>query len=135
MTSQIVRIDVDGSSRPLGQPALFVAVSPSPDGRFLLVEAIHRPFSYLVPYSRFPLTIEVWDAEGRGVADVAELPLADDVPKLRVISEGGRLVEDRFPHGGLHGVGNGFIAVLKVAADLCVVGVSEAGSPKVLVAQ
>ena len=53
---------------------------PSPDGRYLLVETLHRPFSYLVPAGRFPRRFEVWDLDGKVVRTVADLPLAEEIP-------------------------------------------------------
>ena len=35
--------------------------SPSPDGNFVLVGRVKRPFSWLVPYSDFPTSVEIWD--------------------------------------------------------------------------
>src|SRR5262249_15426593 len=64
----------------LGPPALYVTATPSPDARYLLVEALHRPFSYLVPASRFPRKTEIWQASGQLVRQLADLPLADEVP-------------------------------------------------------
>jgi dipeptidyl aminopeptidase/acylaminoacyl peptidase len=79
-TSQLVRVNVGGEAVPLGDPALIQSVSPSPDGRYLLVETTHRPFSYLVPAFRFPNRIEVWDGDGSVVQEIADLPLQDNVP-------------------------------------------------------
>ena len=59
---------------------LYTRVSPSPDGRYLLAERVHPPFSYLFPYERFPRASEVLDYGGRRVATVADLPLADRLP-------------------------------------------------------
>jgi dipeptidyl aminopeptidase/acylaminoacyl peptidase len=75
-----------------GQPAtvvpssLLLRFSPSPDGRFVLVESIHRPFSYTVPLYRFPEHIAIWSLTGQGgqrVREIADLPLADQVPTSR----------------------------------------------------
>jgi dipeptidyl aminopeptidase/acylaminoacyl peptidase len=79
-TTQMMMVDLDGTVSRLGGPGLFRSVDPSPDGSYLLVETTHRPFSYLVPASRFPNRIEVWDAEGEVVAEIADLPLQDQVP-------------------------------------------------------
>ncbi|MFY9820309.1 MAG: S9 family peptidase, partial [Thermoanaerobaculia bacterium] len=80
LTSQVARIALDGQVIPLGKPALVTSVSPSPDGRYLLVSSVHRPFSYLVPYVRFPHRSEVWDLEGRTVRTIADLPLQEEIP-------------------------------------------------------
>jgi len=79
-TSQLVRVDLDGRERLLGQPALYRSYSPSPDGRYILVETTHGPYSYLVPAGSFPNRIEVWDVDGAPVKEIADLPLQDKVP-------------------------------------------------------
>ncbi|RMH74068.1 MAG: S9 family peptidase, partial [Actinomyces sp.] len=80
MATQLLRVGLDGTVTPLGAPGLVADATPSPDGRFLLVEMIHEPFSYLVPAYRFPHRIEVWDRDGNRVAELADLPLAEEVP-------------------------------------------------------
>ena len=79
-TTQMVRVGLDGSSTPIGAPGMITAADPSPDGSYVLIEEIHRPFSYLVPASRFPTRIEVWDGQGTTVAEITDLPLRDNVP-------------------------------------------------------
>jgi len=79
-TSQLARINVNGEMRRLGPPGIIRRATPSPDGRNLLVESYSRPFSYLVPHYRFPLSIGVWDRDGKVAFSLAELPLAEDVP-------------------------------------------------------
>lgn len=79
-TSQIVRVKLNGEMAPIGSPAIFVNAEPSPDGKYLLVETIHRPYSYLVPAYRFPQKIEIWDLSGNIIHQVADLPLAEEIP-------------------------------------------------------
>ncbi len=79
-TSQLMKVDVGGGGTPIGDPALYRSISPSPDASFLLVQTTHHPFSYLVPAYSFPNRIEVWDADGSVVAEIADLPLQDKVP-------------------------------------------------------
>ena len=80
-TGQLARVSLDGEVEELGGPALVANFEPSPDTNYLLVETIQRPYSYAVPYSRFPLLSQVWTADGRMVQTVADLPLAEDIPK------------------------------------------------------
>jgi dipeptidyl aminopeptidase/acylaminoacyl peptidase len=80
LTAQLHRIDVDGKTAKLGEPGILWDFEPSPDGRFLHVETLHRPFSYLVPAWRFPRRIEIWDMQGKLVHQVADLPLQESVP-------------------------------------------------------
>jgi dipeptidyl aminopeptidase/acylaminoacyl peptidase len=81
MTGQLHIVGLDGAVRPLGPEAVYTSFEPSPDGRFLLTEARHRPYSYLVPWYRFPNRVEVWDVEtGDRMATVYDAPLAERVP-------------------------------------------------------
>jgi dipeptidyl aminopeptidase/acylaminoacyl peptidase len=80
MTSQVVRVTLDGRPTPQGSPGIFAQAEPSPNGQYLLTERLHRPYSYLVPASRFPRKLEIWDRNGQLVKAVAEIPLAEEVP-------------------------------------------------------
>ena len=80
MDTQLVRVTVDGEMVPIGEPALYTSAAPSPDGRFILAETIHQPFSYLVPAYRFPQRIEVLDMDAQPVKRIADLPLQEEVP-------------------------------------------------------
>ncbi|MGJ4728954.1 S9 family peptidase [Luteimonas sp. SDU101] len=80
MTSQLARVGIDGSMRLIGTPQMHVGAAVSPDGRHLLRQRIERPFSYLVPYSRFPRRIDVIDLDGRLLHTVARLPLVEGLP-------------------------------------------------------
>lgn len=78
--SQLVEMPLRGEARPLGKPGLISRFALSPDGRYLLVQQLHRPFSYLFPAFRFPLLSEIWNRKGELVKTVADQPLADKIP-------------------------------------------------------
>jgi dipeptidyl aminopeptidase/acylaminoacyl peptidase len=80
LTAQLARVELEGQVVPLGKPGILWHFDPSPDGEYVMVETIHRPFSYLVPAYRFPERIEIWDREGRVVREIADLPLRDEIP-------------------------------------------------------
>jgi dipeptidyl aminopeptidase/acylaminoacyl peptidase len=74
-TSELALVTLDGAEAVLPVRGLLSSVLPSPDGRHLIVETLQRPYSYLVPASRFPVTIDVLDRAGRRERRVASLPL------------------------------------------------------------
>ena len=89
-TAQLLVVDPKKDKRtPLGAPAAFATASPSPDGKYLLVERLVGPWSHAVPWWRFASELEVWDKSGSKVATVASLPLADEVP-IHGVPEGPR---------------------------------------------
>ena len=82
--SQLALISaVNGTVMPIGKAANYESLAPAPDGRHILVTAIHKPYSYVTTYERFPNEVEVWDisqiAHPR-IHTIASLPLADRVP-------------------------------------------------------
>ncbi|MGH7480780.1 MAG: prolyl oligopeptidase family serine peptidase [Longimicrobiales bacterium] len=94
-TAQLASIDATtGDVTPIGQPAIFRDAEASPDGRFILIDRVVRPFSYLVPIWDFPHEIEIWSSAGRLVRTIASLPLAENVP-IRGMPTGPRSVEWR----------------------------------------
>jgi len=80
LRSQLAMVSVQGSVRTFGSPGLHVGASPAPDGKHLLVQTLERPFSYLVPFYRFPRRIEVVDTSARPVHELARLPLVEGLP-------------------------------------------------------
>ncbi|MBD3370898.1 prolyl oligopeptidase family serine peptidase [Candidatus Fermentibacteria bacterium] len=83
LTSQLSIVRLDGTVERIGRPGMIWAYLPSPNGEYLLVERLHRPFSYSVNAWRFPTTIEVWDMEGNVVLELADLPLREEIPIAR----------------------------------------------------
>ncbi len=79
-SSDLVVKDIAGSETVVSENAIHYSFSPSPDGTMILKKVIHRPFSYLVPYYRFPQKVSVITTDGKAVNDVADLPLADNIP-------------------------------------------------------
>jgi hypothetical protein len=68
---------------PIGKAGRYDSLAPAPDGRHILVTAIHKPYSYVTTYDRFPKEVEVWDVSQRTHVvshTIASLPLADRVP-------------------------------------------------------
>jgi len=80
-TSQLAIVSLDGRVTKIGAKAVHTRSSPSPDGRYLLVTTVHRPYSYQVPESRFPALTEVWDRAGHVVRKVQDTPLQESAPR------------------------------------------------------
>lgn len=79
-TAQIVRLGLNGQATPLGQPGIIASADPSPDGKYVLIETIHTPFSYLVPVGRFPLRTDIFAIGGQLVKTLNDGPLQESVP-------------------------------------------------------
>lgn len=79
-TTQLAVINEKGEVKKIGKPAIYSGVSASPDGHHLLVYLIQKPFSYLYTYRSFPQLIQVWNLNGELEYEVAQVPMADNIP-------------------------------------------------------
>ena len=82
--SQLALVDAASLAvTPVGKAGNIADADPAPDGQHLLVSVIHKPYSYLTTYERFPREVEVWTL-GKGGAvtphTIASIPLTDRVP-------------------------------------------------------
>ena len=79
-TTQLVK-NTNGVETKIGTPAIYSSVEPSPDKKYLLVERIDKPFSYLVTAYGFNSTMLVTDMNGAIVKTIAKLPSSELEPR------------------------------------------------------
>ncbi len=79
--SNLYRISLKGKAKPFAKKNLYNDISFSPDGKFVLISIIQKPFSYLVPYYRFPMKYVVFSSKGKELNTIHEVPLIEDLPK------------------------------------------------------
>ncbi|MFW6259863.1 MAG: S9 family peptidase, partial [Tangfeifania sp.] len=79
--SELYQVDLDGNKTLWKEAAMYSGIDISPDGEYVLVETIGKPFSYLVPYYRFPSATVIYDKDGNKIKTLWEQPLLEDLPK------------------------------------------------------
>ena len=79
--SNLQKINLDGGSKPWLGNKMYTSIRFSPNGQYVLVEYLSKPFSYIVPYRRFPTTIAVYTRDGSLIKTIAETPLLEELPK------------------------------------------------------
>jgi dipeptidyl aminopeptidase/acylaminoacyl peptidase len=82
-SDQISLVGLDGKITPIGQPGIHTRVTPSPDGNYLLVETVQRPYSYQVPLDVFPSRTEVWNLNGKVLREIRNSHVAEEAPSAR----------------------------------------------------
>jgi dipeptidyl aminopeptidase/acylaminoacyl peptidase len=88
-TSQLAFLDLNsGRTTPIGRPALFRGLSVSPDGNYLLVTRVRRPYSYLHPHTAFPSDVEIWDRTAKVMRTVVSRGLVE--PPIGGVATGPR---------------------------------------------
>jgi dipeptidyl aminopeptidase/acylaminoacyl peptidase len=81
ITSELYQVNLNGESKIFRGKDFYAGESFSPDGNFLMVSTIQKPFSYLVPLNRFPMKSVVYDLNGNEIKVVNEIPLTEVLPK------------------------------------------------------
>ena len=79
--SEIYKISIDGTKKKWLESAIYRSINFSPDGNYAMITTVEKPFSYLVPYSRFPSKITIYNKDGKMVQTVLEVPLIEDLPQ------------------------------------------------------
>ena len=88
--SEIYKVSLDGSKEKWLSSAMYLNINFSPDGNFVMISVIQKPFSYLVPYRRFPSKTTIYTKEAKLVEMVSEVPLIEDLPKGFMATRKGR---------------------------------------------
>ena len=94
--SELHQVNLDGSSEVWMGSAMYSSISFSPNGDYVMISVVEKPFSYLVPYYRFPNTSTVYTRGAEKVETVLEVPLIEDLPKgFMAVRKGRRNLEWR----------------------------------------
>ncbi len=65
--------------RKIGQPAMVRSLDLAPDGKYVRVTRMTKPFSYIVPVTNFGSVEEVWDLDGKVLIELDKRPLDEGV--------------------------------------------------------
>jgi dipeptidyl aminopeptidase/acylaminoacyl peptidase len=79
--SQLYKVSLDGKKEKWLTEDMYTSINFSPDGNHVLIMTIEKPFSYLVPYRRFPSKTIIYSKEGKKISTVLETPLIEELPK------------------------------------------------------
>ena len=79
--SELYKVTLDGKSEKWLEGAMYNNIMFSPDGEYVMVTTVEKPFSYLVPYRRFPSKTVIYSKDGQKVETVIKVPLIEDLPK------------------------------------------------------
>jgi dipeptidyl aminopeptidase/acylaminoacyl peptidase len=81
VTSELYKVNLNGEPDLWKEKNMYSGETFSPDGNYVMINTIHRPYSYIVPLSRFPLTTTIYDMEGKLVRTINDRPLLEVMPK------------------------------------------------------
>ena len=79
--SEIFKVTVDGNTSKWMSTGMYRGMDFSPDGNYVIVTKVKRPFSYLVPYYRFASETTIFDKEGKQVKVLLDMSVDEVRPK------------------------------------------------------
>ena len=79
--SKLIKVSLKGKISQWLDEKMYRSISFSPNGKYVLVNIIKKPFSYIVTYSRFPNETLVYDLNGKLIKKIAESLLLEVLPK------------------------------------------------------
>ncbi|WP_027391714.1 alpha/beta hydrolase family protein [Aquimarina latercula] len=80
-TSEIFKVNLDGTKKSWSKTGMIRNYSFSPDGNYVMVTEIKKPFSYLVPYYRFPQETTIYKSTGEVFKTINKVPIDEVRPK------------------------------------------------------
>ena len=91
VNSELYQVSEDGSYSKWLKKGMYTSISISPDGNYVMISKIKKPFSYLVTYRRFPTSINVYSKNSELVSNLIDIPLIEKLPKgFMAVREGKR---------------------------------------------
>jgi dipeptidyl aminopeptidase/acylaminoacyl peptidase len=77
-TGQLALIDVKSrAATKVGAPGMIRSVDVGPEGKYFRVTTMRKPFSYVVQYNAFGTVEEIWNAEGKVLAEIQKRGLRE----------------------------------------------------------
>jgi dipeptidyl aminopeptidase/acylaminoacyl peptidase len=80
-SSEIYKVSLNGTLIKWLDTAMYGNISFSPNGDYVMLSTLEKPFSYLVPYDRFPSRTTIYTREAKKVKTILTVPLIEDLPK------------------------------------------------------
>ena len=78
---ELFLVDLYGNKKMWASKNIYKKILFSPDGKYVLAEILHRPYSYMVPYDRFPTATIIYDSEGNQIRTIEDALLRESIPK------------------------------------------------------
>lgn len=79
--STLFKVDLNGNVAPWKETAMYSRLDFSPNGEYVLITTVQKPFSYVVTYRNFPSITTVFDKVGKEIKVLLESPLLEDLPQ------------------------------------------------------
>lgn len=88
--SELYKVNLKGEAKLWLASSMYDDITFSPDGNYVMVSTIEKPFSYIVTYRRFPSNTVVYTKDGKLVETIVKTPLLEELPQGFMATQEGR---------------------------------------------
>ncbi|SEB43712.1 Dipeptidyl aminopeptidase/acylaminoacyl peptidase [Tenacibaculum sp. MAR_2009_124] len=89
-TSELKKVSLNGAVETWAKADMYTRMSLSPNGEYILLTKIKKPFSYLVTYNRFPKETAIYTKDGNLIKVINDVPLDEVRPKGFMATRAGK---------------------------------------------
>ncbi len=79
-TAEVLKVDLNGNQQPYLPAAIYRSLQFSPNGSYLMVQTVEKPYSYIVPWYRFPVNYTLYTVDGKFFKLFHQKPLVEELP-------------------------------------------------------
>ena len=80
-SSDLYKVSLNGEIDEWLPTDMYNKIDFSPNGMYVLVSTLKKPFSYIVPYYKFSSQTTIFSKNGKKIEVVLDVPLIEDLPK------------------------------------------------------
>ena len=80
-SSDLYKVSLNGKIVEWLPTDMYNKIDFSPNGMYVLVSTLKKPFSYIVPYYKFSSQTTIFSKNGKKIEVVLDVPLIEDLPK------------------------------------------------------
>ena len=80
-SSDLYKVSLNGKIIKWLPTDMYNKIDFSPNGMYVLVSTLKKPFSYIVPYYKFSSQTTIFSKNGKKIEVVLDVPLIEDLPK------------------------------------------------------
>ena len=81
LSAELHIIDLEGNDKIFRTTDLYIDEKISPDGNFVMISTLEKPYSYIVPYNRFPTRTIIYSSAGNLIKEIDYSPLNEVIAK------------------------------------------------------
>src|SRR5699024_5602791 len=88
ITGQLARINIGNRQiQEIGDASMIRNINVAPNGQYIIVQTLQKPFSYIVPVRSFAWNKEIWNSDGKVMATLQKSEPTMGIPDYEEVED------------------------------------------------